>query len=185
MSCGRLRRRFPEPLVEHLGGARAEPGRRAGHAIPGTDIVVSNVLSEDDLNPREFHRWTLDERMTSMMAPTVLGWPDGRRAATGSGSSNRVRTALLQVFVNLVDFAMSVEEVVVAPRIPVEESFLSVEGGFDIERIDSVLEAWRDHQLRDRSSMFLGGAHAAVLGGQGVQGSGDPGRDGECEIVCK
>ena len=130
-----------------------------------------------------FHRWTPDERMTSMMAPTALAWHDGRRVATGSGGSNRIRTALLQVLVNLVDFAMDVEEAVIAPRIHVEDSFLSVEGGFDTERIAFVLEAWPDHLLWDAPNMFFGGAHTVASGGRGVDGAGDPRRGGACAII--
>ena len=151
--------------------------------IPGTGIVMNNMLGEDDLNPGGFHRWTPDERMTSMMAPTALAWRDGRRVATGSGGSNRIRTALLQVLVDLVDFAMEVEDAVAAPRIHVEDSFLSVEGGFDPERIAPVLEAWPEHQVWEAANMFFGGAHTVASGPRGVEGAGDSRRDGACAIV--
>ena len=143
----------------NIASATVSNGEGSSYVIPGTGIVMNNMLGEDDLNPGGFHRWTPDERMTSMMAPTALAWRDGRRVATGSGGSNRIRTALLQVLINLVDFAMDVEEAVIAPRIHVEDSFLSVEGGFDPERIAPVLAAWPDHQLWDASNMFFGGAH--------------------------
>ena len=167
----------------NIASATVSNGEGSSYVIPGTGIVMNNMLGEDDLNPDGFHRWTPDERMTSMMAPTALAWRDGRRAATGSGGSNRIRTALLQVLVNLVDFAMDVEEAVVAPRIHMEDSFLSVEGGFDAERIASVLEAWPDHQLWNAPNMFFGGAHTVASGPRGVEGAGDPRRDGACAIV--
>ena len=167
----------------NIASATVSNGEGSGYVIPGTGIVMNNMLGEDDLNPGGFHRWTPDERMTSMMAPTALAWRDGRRAATGSGGSNRIRSALLQVLVNLVDFAMDVEDAVVAPRIHVEDSFLSVEGGFDAERIAAVLDAWPDHQLWGASNMFFGGAHTVASGARGVQGAGDPRRDGACAII--
>ena len=80
-----------------------------------------------------------------MVAPTAPAWRDGRRVATRSSGSNRIRSALPQVLVNFVEFAMGVEEAVVAPRIHVEDSCLSVAGGFDAERIASVLKACPDH----------------------------------------
>ena len=169
--------------VGNIASATVSNGEGSGYVIPGTGIVMNNMLGEDDLNPDGFHRWPPDERMTSMMSPTALAWRDGRRAATGSGGSNRIRTALLQVLVNLVDFAMDVEEAVVAPRIHMEDSFLSVEGGFDTERIASVLEAWPDHQLWNAPNMFFGGAHTVASGPRGVEGAGDPRRDGACAIV--
>ena len=121
--------------------------------------------------------------MTSMMAPTAIGWRDGHRVATGSGGSNRIRTALLQVIVNLVDLGMEIEEAVVAPRIHVEDAFLSVEGGFDVERIAPVLEAWPEHQLWEARNMFFGGAHTVASGRRGLEAAGDPRRDGACAII--
>ena len=167
----------------NIASATVSNGEGSGYVIPGTGIVMNNMLGEDDLNPGGFHRWTPDARMTSMMAPTALAWRDGRRVATGSGGSNRIRTALLQVIVNLVDFAMDVEDAVVAPRIHLEDSFLSVEGGFDAERIAPVLDDWPEHQLWEARNMFFGGAHTVGCGGRGVQGAGDPRRDGACAIV--
>ena len=167
----------------NIASATVSNGEGSGYVIPGTGIVMNNMLGEDDLNPGGFHRWTPDERMTSMMAPTALAWRDGRRVATGSGGSNRIRTALLQVLVDLVDFAMEVEEAVAAPRIHVEDSFLSVEGGFEPERIAPVLEAWPEHQVWETANMFFGGAHTVVSGPRGVGGAGDSRRDGACAII--
>ena len=167
----------------NVASATVSNGEGAGYVIPGTGIVMNNMLGEEDLNPGGFHQWTPDTRMTSMMAPTALAWRDGRTVATGSGGSNRIRTALLQVLVNLVDFAMAVEAAVVAPRVHVEDTFLSVEGGFDVERIAPVLEAWPNHQLWDAPNMFFGGAHTVASGGRGVEAAGDPRRMGASAIV--
>ena len=167
----------------NVASATVSNGAGSDYVVPGTGIVVNNMLGEADLNPGGFHRWPPGERMTSMMAPTALAWRDGRKVATGSGGSSRIRTALLQVLVNLVDFAMDVEEAVAAPRIHVEDSFLSVEGGFDPERIAPVLEAWPDHRLWDAANMFFGGTHTVASGPRGVEGAGDPRRDGACAVV--
>ena len=167
----------------NVASATVSNGAGSDYVVPGAGIVMNNMLGEADLNPGGFHRWPLDERMTSMMAPTALAWRDGRRVATGSGGSSRIRTALLQVLVNLVDFGMDVEEAVAAPRIHVEDAFLSVEGGFDPERIAPVLEAWPDHQVWDAPNMFFGGAHTVASGPRGVEGAGDPRRGGACVVV--
>ena len=167
----------------NVASATVSNGTGSGYVVPGTGIVMNNMLGEADLNPGGFHRWPPGERMTSMMAPTALAWRDGRQVATGSGGSSRIRTALLQVIVNLVDFAMDVEEAVAAPRLHVEDAFLSVEGGFDPERLAPVLEAWPEHQLWDAPNMFFGGAHTVASGPRGVEGAGDPRRGGACAII--
>ena len=61
--------------------------------------------------------------------------------------------------------------------------FLSVEGGFDPERLAPVLEAWPEHQLWDAPNMFFGGAHTVASGPRGVEGAGDPRRGGACAII--
>ena len=167
----------------NVASATVSNGEGSSYVIPGTGIVMNNMLGEDDLNPAGLHQWTPGVRMTSMMAPTALAWRDGRRVATGSGGSNRIRTALLQVLVNLVDFGMDIEEAVTAPRIHVEDTFLSVEGGFDVERIAPVLRMWPENQVWDTRNMFFGGAHTVASGERGVEGIGDPRRDGACAIV--
>jgi gamma-glutamyltranspeptidase/glutathione hydrolase len=112
--------------------------------------------------------------MTSMMAPTALRWPDGREVATGSGGSNRIRSAVLQVIVNLVDHGMELDQAVRAPRIHVEGPLLSVEGGHDAD----ALAAWPAHQVWDDRSVFFGGAHTVEHRGDVLGGAGDPRRDG-------
>ncbi|NIQ53769.1 MAG: Gamma-glutamyltranspeptidase, partial [Gemmatimonadetes bacterium] len=84
------------------------------------------MLGEEDLNPGGFQRWPEAHRMTSMMAPSALEWPNGDRAALGSGGSNRLRTAILQVLLNIIDFRLPVEEAVQAPRVHYENGLLSV-----------------------------------------------------------
>ncbi|NIM64284.1 MAG: Gamma-glutamyltranspeptidase, partial [Acidobacteria bacterium] len=62
-------------------------GEGCGEIVPGTGLMLNNMLGEEDLVPQGFHRWPLNQRMTSMMAPSMLLFPDGRLVATGSGGS--------------------------------------------------------------------------------------------------
>ena len=47
-------------------------GSGSGVVVPGTGILLNNMLGEEDLNPGGFGRLTAGARMTSMMAPTLL-----------------------------------------------------------------------------------------------------------------
>ena len=164
----------------NLASLTLSNGEGSGRVVPGTGVVLNNMLGEEDLNPGGFHRWPPGHRMASMMAPSALRWPDGRLVATGSGGSNRIRSAVLQVIVNLVDHAMDVGAAVRAPRIHVEGPLLSVEGGHDRDAIAEALAAWPDHQVWDDRSVFFGGAHTAERRGDVLGGAGDPRRDGFC-----
>ena len=106
-------------------------GEGCGYLIPDTGIPLNNMLGEEDLNPGGFNRWREDQRMTSMMAPTILREADGTLVALGSGGSNRLRTAILQVLTNLIDHGLPLDEAVCRPRIHHENELLNVESGFD------------------------------------------------------
>jgi gamma-glutamyltranspeptidase/glutathione hydrolase len=158
-------------------------GEGCGRILPRTGIMLNNMLGEQDLNPHGFHRWRADERMTSMMAPSLVLFRDGRRVATGSGGSNRIRTAVLQVLVNLIDFGMSPEAAVRQPRLHVEDGLLSIEGGLDAGVVDGLCQRWPRHERWDTLNLFFGGAHTVVEGPHGLAGVGDSRRGGVCRIV--
>lgn len=160
-------------------------GEGCGTVIPGTGIMANNMLGEADLNPGGFHRWTPDRRIASMMAPAIVDWPDGRVVALGSGGSNRIRTAILQVLVNLLDFDLPVDAAVARPRLHGEQGRLDIEPGFDAAAVAAVTALATDHKLWPERNMFFGGVHAASLDpGRGTAtGAGDPRRDGAALVV--
>ena len=162
----------------NLAALTVSNGEGCGYVIPGTGIVMNNMLGESDLNPGGFHRWREDQRMSSMMAPSAVCGPDGRLLALGSGGSNRIRTAMLQVLVNLIDFELPLEEAVHAPRVHFEDALLSVEGGFDPERLRPLLDAYPEHRLWGERNMFFGGTHCVLAEGSGFRAVGDPRRGG-------
>ncbi len=162
----------------NLASLTVSNGEGSGYVVPGTGSVMNNMLGEEELNPGGFQRWPAAHRMTSMMAPTALEWPNGDTVALGSGGSNRLRSAILQVLVNLVDFALPVEDAVQAPRVHYENGLLSVEGGFRVESLEALLEAFPDNHVWDRRNMFFGGVHTVFATKNAMRGSGDPRRGG-------
>ncbi|MGR9073122.1 MAG: gamma-glutamyltransferase [Gammaproteobacteria bacterium] len=158
-------------------------GEGCGRFAPGTGIMLNNMLGEEDLNPRGFHAWNLNQRMTSMMAPCIAALPDGRQIALGSGGSNRLRTAILQVLLNLIDFGMPLDEAVNAPRLHCEGGLLSVEGGFHPDELKSLLKDYPNHKLWDGKNLFFGGTHSALMGNGQFAGVGDPRRGGCAAVV--
>ena len=97
--------------------------------LPGTGIVLNNMLGEADLNPGGLHGWPTDKRMASMMTPAIVLDAAGGVTALGSGGSKRIRTAMLQALLNLLAFDMRLEEAIAAPRLHVEDEKLSLEPG--------------------------------------------------------
>ena len=167
----------------NLASLTVSNGEGSGYVVPGTGIVMNNMLGEEDLNPGGFQRWPTGHRMTSMMAPTLLEWPDGDTVALGSGGSNRLRTAILQVLLNLIDFKLPVEEAVQAPRVHYENGLLSIEGRFDVDELGALLDAYPEHHLWEERNMFFGGVHTVAATKKGMQGAGDE-RRGGVSVVC-
>ena len=153
-------------------------GEGCGLFIPGTGIMLNNMLGEEDLNPHGFHNWPTNQRMTSMMAPSIVTLADKQRIALGSGGSNRIRTAILQVLLNLIDFKMPLDQAVIHPRIHHEAGLLSIEGGFDQNEISQLLNKYPEHKVWENSNLFFGGTHSVSSDKDGFSGIGDPRRGG-------
>jgi len=174
-------------VIDGAGNAAAlsvSNGEGSAYIVPGTGIMLNNMLGEEDINPHGFAGWPADRRMASMMAPTLARTADGRRFALGSGGSNRIRTAVLQVLVDLIDFAMTPAAAVAAPRIHVEGARLDIEPGVAPETMTALAEAFPDHKAWPERSMYFGGVHVAASDRDGAAaGAGDPRRGGVAVVV--
>jgi gamma-glutamyltranspeptidase / glutathione hydrolase len=160
-------------------------GEGSGTIIPGTGIMTNNMLGEEDINPLGFHRWPKDTRMCSMMAPSLMVRPGGQLVALGSGGSNRIRTAILQVVLNLLEFGMTAEGAVESPRIHFEDGLLSAEGGFDETNLDALAGTFPYLHRWGEKNLFFGGVHSVLFDpNQGTfSGVGDTRRGGAAVSV--
>lgn len=155
-------------------------GEGAAYIVPGTGIMMNNMLGEEDINPHGFNKWPQDMRMSSMMTPSLIEGPGGEITALGSGGSNRIRTAILQVMVNLIDFNMALPEAIESPRIHYEKGLLSLEEAMDEDQLALLRGQADEIKTWGERNMFFGGVHAArfdpVRGH--LEGAGDPRRGG-------
>ncbi len=137
-------------------------GEGSGHVIESAGIMMNNMLGEEDINRGGFHQWPPNRRLASMMTPTILVLASGQRILLGSGGSNRIRTALMQVVANLVDFDLDLQAAIDAPRLHLEEDLLSIE--LASEWPDETRQWLMDqpHQTKPwpSASLFFGGVHA-------------------------
>jgi gamma-glutamyltranspeptidase/glutathione hydrolase len=112
-------------------------GEGSAYVIPGSGIMINNMLGEEDLNPHGFHQWQPNQRISSMMAPTIVLQDGHPRLVLGSGGSNRIRTAILQVMSNVVDFGMDITTAVQAPRLHWERHHFHLEPGYDRSQLEA------------------------------------------------
>ena len=154
-------------------------GEGCGYVLPGTGIMLNNMLGEEDLNACGFHQWTPDRRVASMMSPTLLHSLEGDWYAIGSGGSNRIRSAILQVTLNLLQRGMSLQEATRSPRIHLEADHLHIEAGLPAEALSALQTLFPSHRLWPDINLYFGGTHTVVRRADAsVEGAGDPRRGG-------
>ena len=148
-------------------------GSGSGVVVPGTGIHLNNMLGELDLIGAVSHP---GERLTSMMAPSLV-LRDGRpRLVLGSAGSARLRGAILQVVANIVD-GMGVEAAVNAPRVHYEEGVVHCEDAGVADALEAegrTVVRWRDRNL------YFGGVSAVEIP---LAAAGDPRRGGAAVVV--
>jgi gamma-glutamyltranspeptidase / glutathione hydrolase len=160
-------------------------GSCSGVVVPGTGVHLNNMLGEHDLNPLGFHRHPPGARVPSMMSPTVVLSDGAPEIAIGSAGSNRIRSAILQTVLGVIDHGLPAQDAVSAPRLHVEQGELDAEPGVDeaaLERLEGtgwVVRRWSELNL------FFGGVQAVARNpGTGrLTGGGDPRRGGVATVV--
>jgi gamma-glutamyltranspeptidase/glutathione hydrolase len=163
----------------NIASLTASNGEGCSYVLPGTGIMLNNMLGEEDINPGGFNRWKEGVRLASMMSPALAEMPDGTRMALGSGGSNRIRSAVTQVLVNLLEFGMTLEQAVSAPRIHLEGNSLSAEPGFSELTLEALEAVVPECHLWPEQNLFFGGVHTVSVKHGGVfDGAGDPRRGG-------
>jgi gamma-glutamyltranspeptidase/glutathione hydrolase len=155
-------------------------GSGSGVLVPGTGVILNNMLGEEDLNPLGFHAIAPGRRVPSMMAPTVVLRDGEIELGLGSAGSNRIRSAILQTVVRAVEQGLSADEAVAAPRLHFEQGVVQAEPGID-EAALARIEA-RDIAVlrRPHLNLFFGGVQAVVRdpASGALSGGGDPRRGG-------
>ncbi|MDH5298541.1 MAG: gamma-glutamyltransferase [Desulfobulbaceae bacterium] len=150
-------------------------GEGSGYIVPGSGIMLNNMMGEDDLHPEGFHATPPGQRVASMMSPSILLGKDSVvELILGSGGSKRIRTAIIQVLSNVVDFGLDIGAAVAAPRLHWDDTTLQVEPGLPAATVASLKAHWPVNVWKE-TEVYFGGVHAVA---PGVGGAGDPRRGG-------
>lgn len=159
-------------------------GEGSGYLIPSTGIVLNNMLGEEDLNPEGFFKWTEGKRISSMMAPSII-IKDELKIAMGSAGSNRLRSAILQTVINILDFGKSMKDAVNNPRLHFENNKLDIENGFPSKSIEKIKKEFPSVNIWKDKNLFFGGANCVMFNknNNNFSGAGDVRREGVCLIA--
>lgn len=154
-------------------------GESAGFVVPGTGFIPNNMMGEEDLHPEGFHSRPPGVRIPTMMTPAIVLCKNQPRVVVGSGGSIRIRSAIMQVLSNLLDFQMNLQEAVNAPRVHIENGVLQCEAGYNEEAVKQLeMMGYAVNRWQSRS-IYFGGAHSVSRTQDGqLHGAGDNRRGG-------
>jgi gamma-glutamyltranspeptidase/glutathione hydrolase len=153
----------------------------SGFAVPGTGIVLNNILKWMDLDSASPNRLRPGRKAGTMMSPTQVFRRGNFALSIGTPGSYGILQTQAQMLLNVLDFELNVQEAIEAPRVRVYRDRL-----VDSEaRISSEVRAGlerRGHRVNaiDEWSWIVGGGQgiARDLETGALMAGADPRRDG-------
>ena len=139
--------------------------------VPGTGLLLNNTMALFDPHPGKANSAAPGKRMLSSMSPTVV-LKDGKPfMALGTPGGMRIFPSVLQAIVNVIDFGMTLQEAVEAPRVWTQGQALEVEQGIaedarrqlrgmghKVEVVSRVAGGMNGVQFEDRRGLIHGAA---------------------------
>jgi len=147
----------------NLASLTLSNGEGNGRVVSDGGFMMNNFLGEEDINTSGFFNWTSRQRMSSMMAPSLMLGPDNQYAL-GTGGSNRIKTAMFQVIARLIHEQVTLKQAVEAPRMHFENGHLDIEPGFAAGQQAALQKAAPIHSLWHNHNLYFGGVNAVQTG---------------------
>jgi gamma-glutamyltranspeptidase / glutathione hydrolase len=159
-------------------------GESAGYVVPGTGYIPNNMMGEADLHPNGFHSRSAGQRIPTMMTPVIALHKGQTRLVLGSGGSIRIRSAIMQVLSNLLDYNMPLKNAVDVARVHVENGALQCEAGFEPKAVDQLETMGYPVNRWATRSIYFGGAHSVSRTNDGrLVAAGDNRRGGATAVA--
>lgn len=182
----------PCPNTTHLSciddtgcavGITMSMGYGSGVAIPGTGILMDNVLGEMELNPKGYLKATPGERLISGMSPSIMYDNDTQDiVALGTPGASRIATCLMQIIMNLSDFKMDLLSAISSPRFHFEDYKFAIEHGLELN--ESKLGDDITVEKFDDLDMYFGGSQCVRFKkGKLPEAATDPRRSGSAQTL--
>jgi len=151
--------------------------------IPGTGILMNNTMSDFDPETGTVNSIAPGKAPLSSMLPTFLLKEGSPFLIVGSPGAQRILTTIVGLIVDLVDFDLSLQEAIDAPRFYCHNDTLYFEARIPDE-VQIALED-KGHPLSRKGAydLYFGGAHVIQITGMEGEisylGIADPRRGGQ------
>jgi gamma-glutamyltranspeptidase/glutathione hydrolase len=151
----------------------------------GTGFLLNDEMADFSTNPDSANAPAPYHRPVSSMGPLILFQNKTPFLVLGSPGGPRIFTSLTQIVINCVEFGMSIDQAIEAPRFFTYSSGgsareLSVESRVPDETIRSLRKIGHLITIREAYDKFFGGAQGIMIlpAGEGFLGGADSRRDG-------
>jgi gamma-glutamyltranspeptidase/glutathione hydrolase len=138
---------------------------------PGTGMLLNNCMGLFDPRPGRANSVAGGKRMLSSMAPTIVLRDERPFLCLGSPGGTRIFPAICQALVNVIDFGMSVQQAVEAPRVwtmglqGTPEGRLHAEPELGDETVEALRRRGHDVLLVPK---VAGGMNGVLVDGEGL-----------------
>ena len=153
----------------------------SGFAVPGTGIVLNNILKWMDRHPDSPNVLRPGMKAGTMMSPTQVFRDGAFRLSIGTPGSYGILQTQPQMLLNVLEFDMNVQEAIEAPRVRVYRDRLVDAEARIPDDVRAGLGA-RGHQINtiDDWSWIVGGGQGIARDpdSQALMAGADPRRDG-------
>ncbi len=167
-------------IVDKEGNAIAlstSIGEGSSYFIPGTDMQMNNMLGEMGLLPKGLNSWKENQRLNSMMCPTLGVDQKGNPTfLIGSGGSSRIPFSIGQTIYNRFYLNQSLQTAVHSPRMFESASKIYLEHGIETDQKET-----KDLRIWQEFNMLFGGTHCIDL--HSLEAIGDDRREGSGIIL--
>jgi gamma-glutamyltranspeptidase/glutathione hydrolase len=153
----------------------------SGFAVPGTGLVLNNILKWSDLHPESPNRLRPGRKAGTMMSPTQVYREGAFVLSIGTPGSYGILQTQPQMLLNALEFGMDVQEAIEAPRVRVyRDRLVDAEARIAPETRAALARLGHQVNALDEWSWVVGGGQGIARDpASGAFSAGaDPRRDG-------
>jgi gamma-glutamyltranspeptidase / glutathione hydrolase len=153
----------------------------SGFAIPGTGLVLNNILKWMDRDPASPNVLRPGRKAGTMMSPTQV-FRDGAFALSiGTPGSYGILQTQPQMLLNVLEFGLNVQEAIEAPRVRVyRDRLVDAEARIPAETREALARRGHEVNVIDDWSWIVGGGQGLARDSESgaLMAGADPRRDG-------
>src|SRR5919201_833314 len=153
----------------------------SGFAVPGTGIVLNNILKWMDVDPASPNAIRPGRKAGTMMSPTQVFHDGAFAMSIGTPGSYGILQTTAQMLMNAIDFGFNIQEAIEAPRVRIYRDRL-VDAEARITKETRAELGRRGHTINvvDDWSWIVGGGQGLMrdAASGALMAGADPRRDG-------